>query len=130
MQPPFTQPYPLSPSPFPFPTLQVPPNTAQTRINVASGRARYEPEHNAIIWRIRRFPGGQELMLNGDVDLMKSTKGRTWVKPPLTMDFQVPMFTASGLNVRSLKVYERSNYPTTKWVRYVTRSGSYAIRLS
>ena len=52
------------------------------------------------------------------------------VKPPLTVDFQVPMFTSSGLQVRSLKVYERSNYPTVKWVRYVTRSGSYAIRLA
>ena len=90
----------------------------------------YEPEHNAIIWRVRRFPGGAEFMLTGEVELVKSTKGKAWVKPPLTVDFQVPMFTASGLHVRSLKVYERSNYPTTKWVRYVTRAGSYSIRLS
>jgi AP-2 complex subunit mu-1 len=40
------------------------------------------------------------------------------------------MFTASGLHVRSLKIYERSNYQTVKWVRYVTRAGNYAIRLS
>ena len=108
----------------------MPPNTAQTRIHVAQGRARYEHEQNAIVWRIRRFPGGQEMTLSGEVELIKSTKGKAWVKPPLNVDFQVPMFTASGLNVRSLKVYERSNYTTTKWVRYVTRSGSYSIRLS
>ena len=70
------------------------------------------------------------MTLSGEVELIKSTKGKTWTKPPLTVDFQVPMFTASGLNVRSLKVYERSNYACTKWVRYVTRSGSYSIRLS
>lgn len=69
-------------------------------------------------------------MLNGEVDLIKSTKNKAWVKPPMTADFQVPMFTASGLHVRSLKIYERSNYQTTKWVRYVTRAGSYTIRLS
>ena len=108
----------------------MPPNTANTRIQVGTGRARYEPEHNAIIWRLRRFPGGAEFMLTGEVELIRSTKGKAWVKPPLTVDFQVPMFTSSGLQVRSLKVYERSNYTAVKWVRYVTRSGSYAIRLS
>ena len=112
------------------PPPQVPPNTSNTRITVGVGRAKYEPEQNAIVWRIRRFPGGTELVLSGEVDLMKSTKGKAWVKPPMTVDFQVPMFTASGLHVRSLKIYEKTNYQTTKWVRYVTRAGSYTIRLS
>lgn len=44
------------------------------------------------------------------------------------MDFQVPMFTASGLRVRFLKVWEKSNYNTIKWVRYICKSGDYAIR--
>ncbi len=39
------------------------------------------------------------------------------------------MFTASGLHVRSLKVYERSNYETTKWVKYSTRAGQYEIKV-
>ena len=60
--------------------------------------------------------------------LIASTKNKAWVRQPITVDFQVPMFTASGLHVRSLKIYERSNYQTTKWVRYVTRAGSYQIR--
>lgn len=42
---------------------------------------------------------------------------------------QTPMFTASGLQVRSLKVFEKSNYETTKWVRYVTKGGQYQIRM-
>ena len=42
---------------------------------------------------------------------------------------QVPMFTASGLHVRFMKVFERSNYETVKWVRYMTRAGTYQIRL-
>lgn len=37
--------------------IPVPPNTARARISVGIGRAKYEPEHRAIIWRIRRFPG-------------------------------------------------------------------------
>jgi AP-2 complex subunit mu-1 len=44
-------------------------------------------------------------------------------------EFQVPMFTASGLHVRFMKVFERANYETIKWVRYMTKAGTYQIRL-
>jgi len=109
--------------------IPVPPNTARCNITVGTGRAKYEPEQNAIVWRVRRFPGGTEVALSGDVELIMSTKGKAWARPPISVDFQVPMFTASGLHVRSLKIYERSNYQTTKWVRYVTRAGTYQIRI-
>lgn len=69
------------------------------------------------------------MTLNGEVELIMSTKNKTWVRPPMSVDFQVPMFTASGLHVRSLKVYEKSNAMCTKWVRYVTRAGTYQIRV-
>jgi AP-2 complex subunit mu-1 len=109
--------------------IPAPPNTARVNVDVGTGRAKYEPELNAIVWRVRRFPGGTEFSLTGDVELIASTKGKGWVRPPISVDFQVPMFTCSGLHVRSLKIYERSNYQTTKWVRYVTRAGSYQIRI-
>jgi AP-2 complex subunit mu-1 len=40
------------------------------------------------------------------------------------------MFTSSGLIVRFLKVFEKSNYHSIKWVRYLTKaSGTYQIRV-
>jgi AP-2 complex subunit mu-1 len=40
------------------------------------------------------------------------------------------MFTASGLIVRFLKVFEKGNYHSIKWVRYLTKaSGTYQIRV-
>lgn len=43
----------------------------------------------------------------------------------------VVMFTASGLLVRFLKVFEKSGYQSVKWVRYLSKaSGSYQIRVS
>lgn len=43
----------------------------------------------------------------------------------------VVMFTASGLLVRFLKVFEKSNYQSVKWVRYMTKANStYQIRVS
>jgi len=46
------------------------------------------------------------------------------------MDFQVLMFTSSGLLVRFLKVFEKNNYQSVKWVRYMTKAGNYQIRVS
>ena len=40
------------------------------------------------------------------------------------------MFTASGLLVRFLKVFEKNTYQSVKWVRYLTKaSSSYQIRV-
>ena len=42
---------------------------------------------------------------------------------------QVPMFSASGLRVQYLKVWEKSSYKVEKWVRKVSKSGDYIIRI-
>ena len=39
------------------------------------------------------------------------------------------LFAASGLHVRFLKVFEKSNYQTIKWVRYITKAGQYQHRI-
>ncbi len=54
---------------------------------------------------------------------------KPWVKPPIGLEFQVPMFTASGLRVRFLRVFEKSGYKPTKWIRYVTKGGDYLRRI-
>jgi AP-2 complex subunit mu-1 len=42
------------------------------------GRAKYEASENAIVWRIRRFPGGMEYMLTADIELAKTSKEKQW----------------------------------------------------
>lgn len=42
---------------------------------------------------------------------------------------QVPMYSASGLRVQYLKVWEKSGYRVDKWVRKVCKSGDYSIRI-
>jgi hypothetical protein len=81
--------------------------------------------------RIPRIQGGQEHTLSGTAALTSTTHRQVWARPPIDVDFQVLMFTASGLIVRFLKVFEKSNYHSIKWVRYLTKaSGSYQIRVS
>ena len=45
------------------------------------------------------------------------------------MEFQVSMFTASGLRIRFLKITEKNAYKPTKWIRYITRAGDYLHRI-
>lgn len=80
------------------------------------------------LFRIPRFQGQKEYLLSGEVVLTVLDTKKVWARPPITMDFQVLMFTASGLFVRFLKIYEKSNYLNVKWVRYLTKAGSYQIR--
>lgn len=80
--------------------------------------------------RIPRVQGGAEVTFTGNAALTSTTHRQVWARPPIDVDFQVLMFTASGLIVRFLKVFEKGNYHSIKWVRYLTKaSGSYQIRV-
>ena len=41
---------------------------------------------------------------------------------------QIPYFTVSGIQIRYLKVVEKSAYQALPWVRYITQAGDYEIR--
>jgi len=109
--------------------IPLPKNTAVANVSAASGKCRYEPDQQGIIWKLRRFPGDTEYFMSGEVEMMSTMGDKAWSRPPITMDFQVPMFAASGLHVRFLKVFEKSNYQTIKWVRYITKAGQYQHRI-
>ncbi|UZJ51224.1 hypothetical protein CBS101457_000544 [Exobasidium rhododendri] len=109
--------------------IPTPPNTTNVKCQVVMGKAKYLPDENIIIWKIPRIQGGAETSLQADAELSSMTHRKAWSRPPIEVDFQVLMFTASGLLVRFLKVFEKSNYQSVKWVRYLSRAnGSYLIR--
>eukprot|EP00850_Spirogloea_muscicola_P021210 SM000240S08627 [mRNA] locus=s240:69251:72702:- [translate_table: standard] len=109
--------------------VPVPKHTAKATFQVTSGRAKYNAGMDALVWKIRKFPGQSELSMSAEVELISTmVEKKTSTRPPIQMEFQVPMFTASGLRVRFLKVWEKSGYKTVEWVRYITRAGSYEVR--
>merc|ERR1712232_1142724 len=110
--------------------LPCPKNTARAVVhNIGSGKARYEPSQGAIVWRLRRFPGRHEYSCLAEAELASTMTEKAWVRPPISMSFEVPQFTASGLRVRFLKVQEKSNYKPVKWIRYLTKAGTYHHRI-
>jgi AP-2 complex subunit mu-1 len=108
--------------------VPTPLNTARISERTTQGKAKYEPEHNNIVWKIPRFTGQSEFVLSAEAALTSMTNQKAWSRPPLSLNFSLLMFTSSGLLVRYLKVFEKSNYTSVKWVRYMTRAGSYEIR--
>ncbi|KAK7724590.1 clathrin associated protein complex medium subunit [Botryosphaeria dothidea] len=108
--------------------IPTPLNTANISSRTSQGKAKYEPEHNNIVWKIPRFTGQSEYVLSAEATLTSMTNQKAWSRPPLSLSFSLLMFTSSGLLVRYLKVFEKSNYSSVKWVRYMTRAGNYEIR--
>ena len=49
---------------------------------------------------------------------------------PISVNFEIPYYTASGLQVRYLKIVEKSGYQALPWVRYITRNGDYQLRMT
>ncbi|KAL9090125.1 MAG: hypothetical protein Q9165_005405 [Trypethelium subeluteriae] len=108
--------------------IPTPLNTARITERTSQGKAKYEPEHNNIVWKIPRFTGQSEYVLSAEATLTSMTNQKAWSRPPLSLSFSLLMFTSSGLLVRYLKVFEKGNYSSVKWVRYMTRAGNYEIR--
>lgn len=44
-------------------------------------------------------------------------------RPPISIKFEIPYFTVSGIQVRYLKIVEKSGYQALPWVRYITQNG-------
>ena len=109
--------------------IPTPLNTAKVTERTSQGRAKYEPEHNNVVWKIARFTGQSEFVLQAEAALTSMTNQKAWSRPPLSLSFSLLMFTSSGLLVRYLKVFEKNNYSSVKWVRYMTRAGSYEQRI-
>jgi len=48
-----------------------------------------------------------------------------FTKVPISVTFEIPYFTVSGIQVRYLKIIEKSGYQALPWVRYITQNGDY-----
>ncbi|RSH77895.1 uncharacterized protein EHS24_002966 [Apiotrichum porosum] len=109
--------------------IPTPLNTVKVDAKVGMGKAKYVPGENHIVWKISRIQGMQECTLTAEANLAMTTTKQAWSRPPIELDFSVVMFTASGLLVRYLKVFEKSGYNSVKWVRFLTKAnGTYQIR--
>lgn len=108
--------------------IPVPTDADSPKLKAAVGSVKYIPEENAIIWFIKYFPGEMEYFMSGSFGLPSIKGEHIENKPPIEVKFEIPYFTTSGMQVRFLKIIEKSGYDALPWVRYITKNGDYHLR--
>jgi len=110
--------------------IPVPKDVDTPKFKASIGTVKYAAEKDAILWTIKQFPGGKEFLLRAHFGLPSITSEDPSTKPPISVHFEIPYFTVSGIQVRYLKIIEKSGYQALPWVRYITKSGDYFIRMN
>merc|ERR1712232_1055820 len=100
--------------------VPVPPDADSPSFKTSIGTVKYAPERDAVVWSIRQFHGGKEYLMRAHFGLPSvSNEEEKKDKPPITVKFEIPYFTVSGIQVRYLKIIEKSGYQALPWVRYI-----------
>ncbi|XP_069804830.1 AP-4 complex subunit mu-1 isoform X2 [Dendropsophus ebraccatus] len=88
------------------------------------------PSTQSLSWNIPRIRGGSQLSAQFKVDVSGCLSLPSVLDlPPLNLSFQVPSLTCSGLQIRFLRLRSERPTPIHTWVRYLTQSDSYSVRL-
>eukprot|EP01094_Clydonella_sp_ATCC50884_P010659 TRINITY_DN2044_c0_g1_i1.p1 TRINITY_DN2044_c0_g1~~TRINITY_DN2044_c0_g1_i1.p1 ORF type:complete len:430 (-),score=176.31 TRINITY_DN2044_c0_g1_i1:306-1595(-) len=110
--------------------IPVPEDADSPKFKASIGKVEYVPEDNVVVWKIKQFQGRKEYLMRAHFGLPSITNEENADdRPPVTVNFEIPYFTVSGIQVRYLKIIERSGYQALPWVRYITQSGDYQIRV-
>jgi len=112
--------------------IPVPCDSQQPTFKTANGTVSYLPDRDAMVWIIKQFPGQKEMVMKASFMLpsILSADREAFQKVPISIVFEIPYFTVSGINVRYLKIVEKSGYIALPWVRYITQNGEYHIRMA
>ncbi|KAJ8040344.1 AP-1 complex subunit mu-1 [Holothuria leucospilota] len=109
--------------------ISVPSDVDSPKFKTTVGYAKYVPQEDKVIWNIKSFPGGKEYLMRAHFNLPSVEAEEQEGKPPIAVKFEIPYFTTSGIQVRYLKIIEKSGYQALPWVRYITQNGDYQIRV-
>ncbi|XP_016410833.1 AP-4 complex subunit mu-1 [Sinocyclocheilus rhinocerous] len=91
--------------------------------------AELQPKNKALLWEIPRFPGGAQLSALFKVDVPGLSSASLLEVGPVSMSFELPKQTCTGLQIRFLRLAPTQTGLSQRWVRYVTHSDSYTIRI-
>ncbi|VDN50244.1 unnamed protein product [Dracunculus medinensis] len=109
--------------------IPVPSDADSPKFKTSIGSVKYTPEQCSFVWTIKSFPGGKEYLMRAHFNLPSVQCEDREGKPPMKVKFEIPYFTTSGIQVRYLKIIEKSGYQALPWVRYITQNGDYQLRM-
>ncbi|XP_035034546.2 AP-4 complex subunit mu-1 isoform X6 [Hippoglossus stenolepis] len=88
-----------------------------------------KPQSRAVVWQIPRFPGGTQLCALFKLEVAGLSSASLLEVGPVGLSFELPKVTATGLQIRFLRLSPVQPGPSQRWVRYVTHSDSYTLRI-
>ncbi|XP_054611363.1 AP-4 complex subunit mu-1 [Dunckerocampus dactyliophorus] len=91
--------------------------------------AELRPQSRAVFWKIPRFAGGTQLSALFKLEVPALSSASMMEVGPVGLSFELPKVTATGLHIRFLRLSPVQPGPAQRWVRYVTHSDSYTIRI-
>uniref|UniRef100_A0A8C8MB65 AP-4 complex subunit mu-1 n=1 Tax=Oncorhynchus tshawytscha TaxID=74940 RepID=A0A8C8MB65_ONCTS len=91
--------------------------------------AELQPKNKAVHWEIPRFPGGAQLSALFKLEVSGLSAASLQEVGPVSLNFELPKYTSTGLQIRFLRLSPIQPGPSQRWVRYVTHSDSYTIRI-
>lgn len=123
---------PLPPHSTTSASCQILTNNNNTNTGVATpASAEYVSQDKKIVWYLKKFAGSSEQSMKAKVTLNSTCTSQIRKQiGPINMNFEIPMYNVSNLQVRYLRIAEAmAGYTPYRWVRYVTQSSSYICRL-
>ncbi|KAH0572605.1 Adaptor complexes medium subunit family protein [Spironucleus salmonicida] len=101
--------------------------------NIKQGKAKLRKEGDFVEWRIGNLESGiqAELQVEFNTETVQNEDLREWKKPHILMNFEVPMYTASGVEIRVFTVnmgVSGVNDKVNKELKMKTVSGTYASK--
>ncbi|KMZ68436.1 AP-4 complex subunit mu [Zostera marina] len=117
--------------------IQMPLPAYTTRVSfelgsgVAGNTTDFKEATKKLEWGLKKIVGGSEHTLRAKLTFSQDSHvNLTKEAGPVNMAFTIPMYNASRLQVKYLQIAKKSKaYNPYRWVRYVTQSNSYVIRL-
>jgi len=111
--------------------IPVPSDVDTPSFKSSIGTVVYLPDRDAIVWSIKQFNGSREYLMRAHFGLpsVGAEEPEHW-RAPIEVQFEIPYFTVSGIQVRYLKIIEKSGYQALPWVRYITQNGDYQLRMT
>ncbi|KAH9500669.1 AP-1 complex subunit mu-1 [Bulinus truncatus] len=109
--------------------IPVPNDADSPKFKTTVGSCKYVPEINCVIWTIKSFPGGKEYLMRAHFGLPSVQNEELEGKPPVSVKFEIPYFTVSGIQVRYLKIIEKSGYQALPWIIWFYLLETKIIRL-
>ena len=95
-------------------------------------KVEYIKNQQLCIWKIPKMLGGSENTLETKITLQVNKPNQLRKElGPVTMNFEIPNFNISKLQIKELKVMSNDKkYNAMRWVRIFTQANSYVVRIA